>query len=795
MAFIQKNREGLILVAAGLLAGAIFILDICVPLGVAGGVLHVSVILMGWWLNRTRYIFALALLSTTLTGLGYVFSPEGGIDWMVVTNRLLAVFAIWTVAFLLALAKQAIMMDRLSFANLQSETTIRQEIEKELQISHAELEHRVEERTRQLQQEITERKQTESELRQFKSTLDQTQDCVFIFDPDSLRFSYVNKGAINQVGYTEAELLEMTALDIKPEFTRESFLAHIEPLLNGETSSNVFETVHRHKDGTRIPVEIILQHIAPKGEDPRFVAVVRDITERKKTQANLLESEMKHRNLIEGSIQGIAIIQNLKLMFANQALADIYGYQSTGQIVGKNTLDMFIAPQERERIQDLHRARLRGEKVPDRYEFQGMKVDGTLIWLEGLAKMVEWDGQPAAQVTYIDITERKGLQEQLLQSQKLEAIGQLAGGVAHEFNNTLQVIQGYTGIAIADPDLPPKIVQNLNNVQKATDRAASLTQQLLAFGRKNTLSFNFFDLGELLNKQMTLLRQLISEDIEIEIENEIENGSIKGDAGMLEQVFLNLCINARDAMPSGGKITIQVRKFVADPEFLLTHSWAQLETYGLVTVRDNGIGMPPEVLSHVFEPFYTTKEVGKGSGLGLSVAYGIIQQHSGMIEVESLPGERTIFSVYIPLSSEKSHQPEHPEEKTISGGEETVLVVEDEIEVLNLVTEILEDKGYTVRKAENGEDGFERFLEIKNTVNLALIDLVMPKMGGWELYQKLQAIQPGLPVIFCTGYDANSLDKTEVEQNQIMVLQKPYLPSQLTQAVREILDSAQKARS
>ena len=306
-----------------------------------------------------------------------------------------------------------------------------------------------------------------------------------------------------------------------------------------------------------------------------------------------------------------------------------------------------------------------------------------------------------------DITERKNLEEQLRHSQKLEAIGQLAGGVAHEFNNMLQIIHGYTEMALSKIGSPDLAVDYLKHIKDASERAARLTAQLLAFGRKQKLETKYIDLNNLISNQMKMLKVVIGENIDYELKSSADEVLVSGDPGLLEQVLLNLCINARDAMSSSGKLTIETGSLFPGDDFRQSHPWASSHEYALISIQDTGSGIDPDIIDHIFEPFYTTKEVGKGSGLGLSMAYGIIQLHNGMVEVESDHGNGTTFRIYLPATSERRIADRLHDEVPIAGGPETILVAEDEEEVLLLATELLEGHGYTVLKARDGLEALQ----------------------------------------------------------------------------------------
>jgi PAS domain S-box-containing protein len=396
-------------------------------------------------------------------------------------------------------------------------------------------------------------------------------------------------------------------------------------------------------------------------------------------------------------------------------------------------------------------------------------------------------------VVFDDITERKQLEEQLRQSQKMEAVGHMAGGMAHHFNNFLTVITGNVGLALAD--LPPShpLAHDLQRIQRAAQRAADLTQQLLAFTRLQIAQLMVLDLNNLVVETSSTLRQLISEAIELAVLPGPELAQVKVDPSQFEQVLVNLVLNARDAMPKGGKLTVEIANVILDQAYIDQHA-AEIRPglYVMLVVTDTGIGMTEEVKAHVFEPFFTTKEVGQGTGLGLSTCYGIVEQHKGHISVESEPGQGTTFSIYLPRVEETpSHLAiEGKASINLTRGTETILLVEDEALVREIAGRVLRQQGYTVLEAINGEDAL-RMVEKKSekTIDLLVTDLVMPRLGGDILAERLRAILPSLKVLFISGYPDGIDDHHRAMKSTIPFLPKPFNPAGLARKVREILDT------
>jgi len=405
---------------------------------------------------------------------------------------------------------------------------------------------------------------------------------------------------------------------------------------------------------------------------------------------------------------------------------------------------------------------------------------------------------PASKVVHCyveDVTERLSLESQLRQSQKMESIGQLAAGVAHDFNNMLTIIQGHAGMLMARPGLPPQALDSAQAVYFASERAASLTRQLLMFSRKNVIQLKQLDLRDVVTNMSKMLHRLLGETITLDFTSPSELPLVEGDAGMIEQVIMNLCVNARDAMDRGGTLTIGLSDLDIAEDYVHTHPEAQSGPHVCLRVSDTGCGMDTYLVSRIFEPFFTTKEIGKGTGLGLATVYGIVKQHFGWIEVISQKNSGTTFTVFFPASPEMAA--ELPVENQfdshiIAGGDETVLVVEDEPVLRELAQLILEECGYRVLLAGNGREALDLWERHKHSINLLFTDMVMPAgVSGVELAKQLLRQNPNLRVVFASGYTVDDISTDFLTRNNnARFLQKPYTRQALTQIVRETLDGA-----
>ncbi len=382
--------------------------------------------------------------------------------------------------------------------------------------------------------------------------------------------------------------------------------------------------------------------------------------------------------------------------------------------------------------------------------------------------------------------ERQGLERRLHKSERLELVGQLAGGVAHDFNNLLLVIQSCAELCLLDLSRTAKLKDYLLQIGKASGRAAELTRQLLTFSRQGPIKKESLDLNTVLTSLLKMLRRLLPETIAIDHIPGHLLGRILGDAAQLEQVVVNLCVNARDAMPRGGRIQIETQNVLINGEYRKTHAWAKPGRYVLLSVSDSGLGIPPDNLDRIFEPFFTTKEIGHGTGLGLSTVYGVISKHDGMVNVYSEVNRGSVFKIYLPINETSAAQVSREALEPVAGGTETVLLAEDEPQVLEVVRTMLERAGYTVVSAANGAEALARFRERPETFDLLLLDVIMPGLNGVEVAQAARDLRPGCPVLLASGYTAGVLDLAPLDL-ALPLLAKPYDPDTLLRAIRRAL--------
>jgi PAS domain S-box-containing protein len=511
--------------------------------------------------------------------------------------------------------------------------------------------------------------------------------------------------------------------------------------------------------------------------------------EYKRNEEALRRSEARYRSLVQSAVYGI-YRSSLEGRFfdVNPALITMLGYDSAEEVLALDPkLDVFVDPSEQMRVMAEFR---RGARL-DNVEVRWKRKDGSAITVRLSGRVVNNPEETAEVVEIIaeDITERRVLENQFRQAQKMEAVGRLAGGVAHDFNNLLMVISGYAEVLLEHTRKNDPLHPKIEAIHQATDRATTLTRQLLAFSRKQLLELKVVDLNIIVEDIKRLLRPLIGENIELQTQLAPDLGRTRADAGQIEQVLMNLVVNSKDAMPNGGKITIQSANARLNHEDVRReYSYIHPGLYVVLSVTDTGEGMDKETQLRIFEPFFTTKEKGKGTGLGLSTVYGIIKQSGGYVLVQSEPGQGTTFRIYLPRV-EDALEPVGTAGTSLSqnGGSETVLLVEDEESVRQLVRETLESKGYKVLEADNGEAALRIVSNYSDKIDMLITDVVMPGMSGRELSARLCASRPQTKVLYLSGYTEDAIGHEGVVDPDTAFLQKPFTLQMLSRKVREVL--------
>ncbi len=636
--------------------------------------------------------------------------------------------------------------------------------------------------------DITGRDETDRELREsrkfLQTIIDTEPECVKLLDAEG-NLIMMNRAGLDMI---EADSLDQvkgqSVCSLVAAGHREAFTRLTEKVFRGESGTLDFEMTGIH--GRKLWLET---HGVPlrndKDEVIALLGITRDITQRKEAEEALLQ-EKSFSDAIIDNLPGIFFIcdEEGRLIRWNNNETAVTGY--SGEELGSlNVLELFREDRDivDRAFQDLFatgKATLEA-RLTTKY---GTPVP---FFLTGFRMTTS--GKRYLVAVGIDVSERKRLEEQLRQAQKMESIGTLAGGIAHDFNNILTAIIGYGSLLQMKMTEGDPLRYNVEQILSSANRAASLTQGLLAYSRKQILNPQPVSMNAIIKKVDLLLMRLIGENIELKTMLTDDDVSVLADAGQIEQVLMNLATNARDAMPEGGYLFIETERIEFSEESAKAHEFGKRGAYALITVTDSGAGMDEKTRQRIFEPFFTTKEVGQGTGLGLSIAYGIVKQHNGTITVYSEEGRGTTFKIYLPVvpTSEKQRQP--VELPPIQGGTETVLVAEDDEVVRKLTRNVLEQFGYTVIEAEDGEDAVNKFMKHRDLIKLLLFDVIMPKKNGREAYAKIKIFSPDMKVLFLSGYTADTIQRKGLLEPGVSFIMKPVPVNELLRKVRSVLDS------
>ena len=656
--------------------------------------------------------------------------------------------------------------------------------------SYGELEQRV----RELEKSNFEIKRVEEALREsealFRNLFEHHAAVQLIIDPDSGNIIDANDAAVEFYGWTLEQLQQRRIQDINtlsPEEINQE-------MKKARTNKRIhFEFRHRRADRSIRDVEVFSSNIEAKGKD-RLHSVIHDITVRKQAEEALRFTQFAIDHMSDAAFW---MTSDARLFYVNQAACRALGY-SSDELVLMTVAD--IDPEFPMEIWSDYWNELREKR---HFVFQTIHraKDGRVYPVEIQANFVEFDGREYNCAFARDITERKRvdeerekLQAQLNQAQKMESVGRLAGGVAHDFNNMLGAILGYTELGMIEVSPTDPIHGTLKDIQKAALRSADLTRQLLAFARKQTVAPKVLDLNETLKGMLKMLRRLIGEDIGLAWLPGKDLGWIRMDPSQIEQLLVNLCVNARDAIHDTGKITVETSAVTFDETDCAAHVGFTPGKYVLLTVSDDGCGIDAETLSHLFEPFFTTKEVGKGTGLGLATVYGMVKQNNGFIDVYSKPGQGTTFKIYLPRHATESGRTALMDaSQPAARGHETILLVEDEPMILDITTKMLERQGYTVQAAATPGEAIRLAREHVGEIHLLMTDVVMPEMNGRDLAKNLLSLYPNLKRLFMSGYTADVIAHHGVLDEGVQFIQKPFSVQTLAVKVRGVLDEAKWA--
>ncbi len=751
------------------------------------------------WVLALFGLFILACGTTHFVHVLGLWWPVGW--WQATVDSICAAASLATAVVLWPLLPKILALPspaqlRLVNRALEDEKSSLERTRDELRKAYEEVERRVEERTAELAAanaallaEVAERERAEEELRRSRNVLSQVMDAiphsVFWKDRESVYLG-CNRQMARLAGLADpAEIVGRTDFDLPwSRSEAEGYRADDREVVAAGRPKIHFLETQRMPDGSTTWIDtskVLLKNGG--GEVYGVLGIFEDVTERREAEARLLE----YRKVIESSTDLICVLDaSRRLVLANGALlsfrgapgepverrgvAEVLGEEGLSQLAPE--LDACFAGREREFGMTL--------ESPGR----GPRELSVL-----LTPILEGETVTRAACVLRDVSEQRKLEEQLLQAQKMEAIGQLAGGVAHDFNNILSVILGYCHLLKRGLSDDEKQAERLEQIVAAAERAAQLTRALLAFSRKQAMSPKALNLHEVVLRVQKLLLRIIGEDVRLRTVTNDATLTVFADGGQLEQVLVNLATNARDAMRDGGLLTIETGLQVLDERFSALHGWGAPGRYAVLSVADTGSGMDEETRKRVFEPFFTTKEPGKGTGLGMSIVYGIVKQHRGFLSVYSEPGSGSVIRVYLPVHESGAAPEDEPRSAPpVRGGSETILVAEDEASVRNLLSTVLTEAGYDVVLAEDGQDAVEKFAARRDGVRLVLMDMIMPRKGGREAADEIRALRPDVKVLFSSGYSPDLVESRGAGRESIELLMKPVAPLDLLRKVREVLD-------
>jgi two-component system, cell cycle sensor histidine kinase and response regulator CckA len=629
-------------------------------------------------------------------------------------------------------------------------------------------------------------KQIRNSEEKYRNLINTANDAILVIDPRKRVILEANNKASEMLGFAEQELVGMPESRLYPAKTGEP-----PQLLTGEASGrNGFCVQLQRSDGTQVPVEVSASATELNGK-PVILGIFRDVRERVEAEATVRRSEERFDYLIQNLSDVITVVAvDGTMLYHSPSIERVAGY-TPSELLGQNFLS-FVHPDDRLTVRAaLERLTLRvGSAAPPEYRF--CRKDGSWVWLESVGNNLLNDvAVGGIVVTSRDVTTRRGLEEQVRQSQKMEAVGRLAGGIAHDFNNLLMVIQGYAEIVRQEGNVSPEIRKNVDTIVRASTSAANLTRQLLSFSRKHQFVPQVLDLNSLVEQMSEMLLGVLREEMDFLVKLDPEAGSISADPGQIEQVIMNLVVNARDAMPKGGELILETAHIGREKARLGRSSSLPAGDYVMLAVTDTGVGMNAETQSRMFEPFFTTKRKEEGTGLGLSVLYNIVRSFGGHVRVSSEVGRGSTFRIYFPRVSapakmgwpELSLEPAHP-------GKETILVAEDQPDLRWMICQYLQELGYAVLEAKDGGDAVALAEHYAGRIDLLLTDVVMPHIRGSEVARRMLQRRPDMQVIFMSGYTEGEIGAVANDHgSEAVVLQKPFELHTLATKIREVFET------
>jgi len=647
--------------------------------------------------------------------------------------------------------------------------------------------------------DITERRQAEETLKEtvdkYRNIFENAVEGIFQSAPEG-RFIDVNPALAQMMGFRSPEEMIQGFTDIAHQhYVRPEERLRYSALLERDGVVKGFETEVYRKDKKSIWISINARAVCDKdGNVLYYEGTVENITERKQFADSLKSLEELESSMLSAIPHAVIGLKARSIIFANDSAEAVFGW-TPQELVGRNTRILYRSDEEYEEIGKHFYPVLENQRF-HREVFNCRRKDGKdIVCMVSSARIGSDLTDKKIVAIYEDMTERKRtelekghLEAQLRQAQKMEAIGQLAGGVAHDFNNILTAVIGYGNLLKAKMAQDDPLRTYVEHILSSSGKAVNLTQSLLAFGRKQIIELKPCKISTLIKNVEKLLTRLLTEDIELLTFISPSDPTILADPTQIDQILINLATNARDAMPNGGHLKIEVKLAEINRAFVESYGYGEIGKYALISVSDNGLGMDTATKEKIFDPFFTTKEVGKGTGLGLSIVYGIVKQHNGYINVESELWRGTTFHIYLPIVKMKEEKI-RPEIISTRGGSETILIGEDNTSVRQLVKEVLEQFGYSVIEARDGEDAIGKFEQSANNIDLVILDVVMPKKNGREVYEAIKMIKPQIKVFFMSGYTADILSDKGMHEEKLDYTPKPISPQEFLVKVRAVLDS------
>ncbi len=624
--------------------------------------------------------------------------------------------------------------------------------------------------------DITDRKRSDVALRLTQFSVDRGSEATYWMGPDG-RLIYVNDRTCEVLGYSREELLSMKIQEINPEFSPERWPYHWDDLRKRRTLSA--ESTHRAKDGHLIPMQITANYIEFDGKEYNC-AYAHDVTPRKRNEALILLERDFSKAVID-SLPGIFYLIDRKGKFLrwNKNFEEITGY-SAEEIGRMDPLDLFAGP-DKSLVQ---------ERITAAFVKGTADVEAALVTKSGKKVTYYFTGhsfqgkeEPCLIGTGIDISERKKLEEQLRKSQKMEAMGLLAGGVAHDFNNLLTGILGYASLLSLRGGADPEVAKAVGTIQRSAERASQLTAQLLGFAERGKNLDVPVELGQVIASVACVLERTQDPRIRIVTSLRPEGGCVPGDPSQLDQVVMNLAINACDSMPEGGQLKITMEPVTLDVAFCREREWMTPGKYLLLSVADTGLGISPENLERIFDPFFTTKAPGKGTGLGLSMVFGIVKNHGGCVDVRSEAGAGTVFRIYLPECPDGAPKEKAEMDPAFPRGRGRILLVDDQEPVREVAKDMLEALGYDVITAADGLEGVSRYRDLWREIDLVVLDMIMPNMSGGDCFRRMKEINPKARVVLSSGYSMDGAIQDVMNEGILAFIQKPYRLEELSRVV------------